>query len=109
MTIHYNKYSERDKRRALRRSPTEAEQILWEFLRKKQISGYRFRRQYGVDAYVIDFYCPEIKLAIELDGEVHFTESAIEYDRHRQEYLETFGITFLRFTNKDVFNQIEKV
>ena len=68
--------------------------------------GYKFRRQYSVDQYIIDFYCPELKLAIEVDGESHFTRAAREYDRQRQDHIEAFGIRFLRITNIDILENI---
>ena len=71
--------------------------------------GERFLRQYGVDQYVLDFYCPELKLAIEVDGDSHFMHGAEEQDKLRQEYIESFGIRFLRFTNEDVYTNIDGV
>ena len=71
--------------------------------------GYKFRRQYSVGAFVIDFYCPEVKLAIELDGESHESKRAREYDQERQRYLEQFDIHFLRFRDEQVFDRIESV
>jgi len=101
MTKHYNKRSEKQKRRILRKGMTFCEKILWIHLRRKQL-GVRFLRQYSVDQFVIDFYSPEIKFAIELDGDVHNNPIQKEYDAKRQEYLETFGITFLRLTNDEL-------
>jgi len=75
-------------------------------LSRRQMLGYKFRRQYGVDQYVIDFYCPELKLAIEVDGECHFTAPATEHDRKRQKYIETFGIRFLRVMSTDVLSNL---
>ena len=75
-------------------------------LSRRQMLGYKFRRQHSVDQYVIDFYCPQLKLAIEVDGECHFTEAGREYDRRRQEHIETFGIKFLRVMNSDVLSNI---
>jgi very-short-patch-repair endonuclease len=69
----------------------------------------RFRRQYSVDAYILDFYAPRSKLAIEVDGDSHFTAAAIQYDRERTTYLNRFGIEVLRFTNLDIANNIEGV
>ena len=80
---------------------TYCEKIMWIHLRRKQL-GYRFLRQYSVDQFVIDFYSPEIKFAIELDGSVHNSSEQKEYDVKRQEYLETFGITFIRVTNEEL-------
>jgi very-short-patch-repair endonuclease len=101
MTKHYNKTSEKQKRRLLRKGMTFCEKILWIHLRRKQL-GVRFLRQYSIDQFVIDFYSPEFKFAIELDGDVHNNPDQKEYDVKRQEYLETFGITFLRITNDEL-------
>lgn len=103
MTKHYNKTSEKQKRRLLRKGMTFCEKILWIHLRRKQL-GVRFLRQYSIDQFVIDFYSPEIKFAIELDGDVHNNPDQKEYDVKRQEYLETFGITFLRITNDELLS-----
>jgi very-short-patch-repair endonuclease len=90
----------RDAARALRRNSTEAEIILWSYLRGRMMLGYKFNRQRPVDHYIIDFYCTELKLAIEVDGEVH-NYQGID-DELRQTRLESFGIIFLRFTNDQV-------
>ena len=100
MTKHFNKKSEQEKRRHLRNNMTFCEKILWIHLRKKQL-GYRFLRQYSIDHYVIDFYCPKLKLAVELDGEVHEQPEQRRKDILRQRYLEKFEITFIRITNKE--------
>ncbi len=102
MTKHFNKTSEKEKRRTLRKDQTFCEKILWHYLRDRQLLGCKFRRQYSVDQFVIDFYSPEIKFAIELDGIVHDDPEQKAYDIKRQEYLETFGITFLRITNDEL-------
>ena len=113
MTKHYNKKSEQEKRRSLRKDMTYCEKIVWSNLRKRQL-GYRFLRQYSVDHFVIDFYCPEIKLAIEVDGESHNNPEQREYDIKRQKYLEEFNIKFVRIKDEDLlgnpneaFNKIE--
>jgi len=80
----------------------EAEVILWSQLKNRQISGIKFRRQYSVGGYVIDFYCAKNKLAIEIDGDSHYILNAPERDEKRQQWIEQFGIRFLRFTNDDV-------
>jgi len=108
-TIHFNRYADRDKRRYLRNNPTPAEKQLWQFLRNRKILGYKFRRQYGIDAYVVDFYCPKLKLAIEIDGRIHLLKAMKMADSERQEYIEQFEISFLRFTNHEVLNEIENV
>ncbi|MGD1046113.1 MAG: endonuclease domain-containing protein [Bacteroidota bacterium] len=106
MTIAYNKKSQTSRRRALRNSMPKAEVILWKELSRKKMHGYKFRRQYGVDQYVLDFYCPRLKLAIEVDGDSHFVLGSEEQDKVRQEYIESFGIHFLRFSNEDVCKNI---
>jgi very-short-patch-repair endonuclease len=107
MTKHYNKKSEQEKRRSLRNNTTYCEKIVWLHLRKKQL-GYRFLRQYSVDHFVIDFYCPELKLAVELDGDVHEIPEQKEYDIARQKYLEAFGIKFVRITNEEFLGNPNK-
>jgi len=101
MTKHYNKKSEQEKRRFLRNEMTYCEKIVWLHLRRNQL-GYRFLRQYSVDHYVIDFYCPRLKLAIEIDGDVHNQPDQKEYDAKREEYLKKFKITFARLTNEEL-------
>ncbi len=86
-----------------------AEIILWSKLKSNQIDGYKFRRQYGIGMYIVNFYCPATKLAIELDGESHFWEGAKQKDASRQKNIESFGIKFLRFSNTDVYENIQEV
>lgn len=102
MTKHFNKASEKVKHRTLRKDQTFCEKILWRYLRDRQLLECKFRRQYSIDHFVIDFYSPEIKFAIELDGDVHNNPDQKEYDTKRQEYLETFGINFLRIINDEL-------
>jgi len=108
LTQHFNQSRERAKRTALRRNATAAEQQLWQHLRRRQL-GNKFRRQYSVDAYVLDFYAPRAKLAIEVDGDSHFKPQALDYDDQRTVHLNRFGIEVLRFTNRDIFDNIEGV
>jgi len=86
-----------------------SEVILWSRLKDKGLGGYKFRRQFSIGKFVIDFYCPKLKLAIEIDGDSHFVKGADERDRERQTLIETFGITFLRFTNREIHENIEGV
>lgn len=109
MTRIFNRTEEKEKRRILRNNMTSAERLLWERLRKRQVKNKRFLRQFSVGKYVIDFYCPEIKLAIEVDGETHSSDEEIEYDQNRQTELEDFGISFLRITNEEIFGNIHNV
>ena len=71
--------------------------------------GKRFLRQYSVVEYILDFYCPRFKLAIEVDGNSHYTQDAQKHDKERQDYIETLGIHFLRFTNTDICENIDGV
>jgi len=102
MTKHYNKPELKQTRRDLRKQQTHCEKIVWTYLRNRQFLGYKFRRQYSVDHYVIDFYCPKLKLAIEIDGEYHEKPEQKIYDKERQSYLENFGITFVRIKNEEL-------
>ena len=109
MTQLYNRTSEKAKRQQLRRNMTKVEFIIWQKLKGKQLEGYKFRRQYGVGSFVVDFYCTELKKAIEIDGDSHFEEGAQDYDRERQAFIESVGIRFLRFTNDEVYGNLEGV
>ena len=72
-------------------------------LKGKQIEGKRWRRQFSIGYYILDFYCPEIKLAVELDGNEHYTVIGKFNDERREEYLKSLGITIIRFENKDIW------
>jgi very-short-patch-repair endonuclease len=109
MTKLLNKTTEKLKRQQLRRNMTKAEAIIWQKLRCKKIENCKFRNQYSVDRFVLDFYSPEIKLAIEIDGESHFQEGAAQYDHERQIFIESAGINFLRFTNNQVYENLNGV
>ena len=109
MTKLYNKTSELEKRRTLRNNPTPAETKFWAKLKGRQLENCRFRRQYSVGAFVVDFYLPELKLVIEIDGDSHFQPDAIEYDQKRQLFLESKGIYVVRFTNEQVYQQLDEV
>ena len=92
---------------ALRRSLTDAERHLWYFLRRRNLQGYRFRRQAPVGPFIIDFLCIEARLAIELDGSQH--ASARIYDEQRERMLAQRGIRVLRFWNNEVLQRTEAV
>ncbi|HUL44089.1 MAG TPA: endonuclease domain-containing protein [Bacteroidota bacterium] len=109
MTRIYNRHRDLEKRRRLRRNMPKAEAILWSKLRNRRMHGERFLRQYGVDQYVLDFYCPRLKLAIEVDGDSHCDPRAMQYDKRRQEHIESYGIHFLRFANHDVCGKLDGV
>jgi very-short-patch-repair endonuclease len=95
--------------RKLRNNMTLGEVILWQRLKRKQIRGYDFDRQRPIDRYIVDFYCKDLKLAIEIDGSSHDSEEAKVNDRIRQERLESLGVRFLRFSDRDVKQNIETV
>ncbi|MEH2324473.1 MAG: endonuclease domain-containing protein [Nostoc sp.] len=109
MTKLYNKNSEIDKRRHLRQNITKAEKMIWDKIRDRQLENCKFRRQYSVDKFVIDFYSSELKLAIEIHGESHFQEHAAEYNQAIQEFIESAGIKFIRFTNNHVYANLPAV
>jgi len=107
MTKHFNRKEIKPARRSLRRNAPKAENLIWLYIRKKQICGERFLRQYSVDHYVIDFYCPRLRLAVEADGPSHFSSiETIKYDEKRQKHLEGFGISFLRFKNEEIYQDL---
>lgn len=108
MTRLFNQHLHKQKRRQLRTAAPPAEQRLWQHLRGGQF-GMRFRRQYGIGRYVVDFYCPALKLAIEVDGDSHFQNDAPDYDRQRQAFIEAAGIRVLRFTNREVYEPLDDV
>ncbi len=90
-------------RTVLRRKMTPAEIALWQLLRNRQLDGVRFFRQYSIDNFILDFYCPQFKLAIELDGDYHFDEYQVERDKLRNEHLLNKNIRTLRFENFEIF------
>jgi len=109
MKYLFNDKTKKFLRQKLRRDSSKAEQILWQYLKSKKLFGYKFRRQFGIGPYVVDSYCPKIKLVVEVDGETHSTFDEIKYDKCRQKYIEFFGISFLRFTNTDVYKNMDGV
>ncbi|MFH0804074.1 MAG: endonuclease domain-containing protein [Candidatus Zambryskibacteria bacterium] len=108
MKLFHNILELRDRRKELRQSSTPQEKLLWERLRNRKL-GPRFRRQYSIGGYILDFYCPEKKLIIELDGEVHNTKEAKEYDEVRDKYFRELGYKVLRFWNSGIEQDMEKV
>ena len=90
----------------LRNSMTEAEELLWKELSNRQIFKEKFRRQHPLDIFILDFYCHKYRLAIEIDGDIHLEKDIKEYDEGRTHDLEKLGIRVLRFTNKEVTEDI---
>lgn len=109
MTQIFNRFKERAKRKQLRHQLPEAELILWSKLKHSQLDGFKFRRQASIGRYVVDFYCPTHQLVVELDGNSHFTDEAEVYDGIRNQYMESLGLTILRFTNKEVRENLSGV
>lgn len=107
MTEHFNRKEMQERQRQLRTDMTYCEKLIWMYLRKRQMKE-RFLRQYSVDNYVIDFYCSKLKLAVEIDGDVHNLQDQKEYDKSRQKYLETFGINFIRIKNEELLGNPNK-
>lgn len=108
MTEAFNRSSEKHLRRTLRNDMPNAERLLWSKLRGNQF-GVRFRRQYSVGPYVVDYYCAEFKLAIELDGPSHFELGEAKHDADRQRFVESFGIAVLRFRNDELYDFTDAV
>ena len=109
MSLIYNITKFKERRQELRQKQTEAEKALWKRLRNKGFFGVKFFRQFSVGAYVVDFYCPTYKLAIELDGGQHANEENKEYDDVRTEYLISMRIDVIRFWNNEVIQNMEGV
>lgn len=96
-------------RKELRNHSTSAEAVLWTYLKNKQLGGRKFRRQFSVGSFILDFYCPKEKLCVELDGAHHFTEEGLKNDNERTDFLNAQGIRVIRFENFEVFNSLEQV
>ena len=109
MTQFFNRKSETATRRRLRSEMPDAEFRLWQKLRSGQIAGARFRRQYSIGPYVVDFCSPRLKVVIEVDGDSHYQEGEQERDASRQHFIESFGFTVMRCTNDDVRHNLEGV
>ena len=105
----FNKSNSKKFRRRLRKNLTPAEATLWRYLKNKQLDERRFRRQFSVENYTLDFYCPAEKIAIELDGDYHFSEEGMIHDAARDQFLIGFGIKVIRFENEEIFANIEDV
>jgi very-short-patch-repair endonuclease len=93
--------------RGLRKEETNAENRLWDELRNRRLGGYKFRRQYGIGRYIVDFYCSDARLVVEVDGLIH--QKQIEQDKCREEEIVRRDIIVMRFTNNEIINDIETV
>ena len=93
----------------LRKNSTPAEKKLWQIVRNRNLNGRKFRRQHPIAKYVVDFYCHQSKLVIELDGEIHMDLEQMKYDNERNEFMVEIGLNVLRIKNEDLFDNEEKV
>ena len=105
----FNRRAQKPLRKKLRNSTTSAEAILWTWLQGRKLLGKKFRRQVGFGRYIVDFYCPECRLGVELDGAGHFSPTREQYEEERTKYLRTLGIELIRFENRAVHKNIELV
>ncbi len=95
--------------RNLRKNMTDAERRLWSKVRRKQLKAFQFYRQKNIGDFIVDFYCPAAKLIVEIDGGQHYSEENILKDEARDKFMSDLGFKVLRFSNSDVFNNIEGV
>ncbi|MCH7389221.1 endonuclease domain-containing protein [Acinetobacter dispersus] len=95
--------------RNLRSNMTDAEQLLWQRIRRKQILGLQFYRQKPILNFIVDFYCPAVNLVIECDGGQHYTETGLEADQNRDHALSELGLITLRFSNHQILTEIDAV
>jgi very-short-patch-repair endonuclease len=109
VTEFFNSPTEKQRRRELRANMPASELLQWSRLKGKQLENCKFRRQFSVGQFVIDFYSPEIKLAIEIDGDSHFEPGAEENDKIRQAFLESAGIRVIHFQNNDIWQDMDWV
>jgi very-short-patch-repair endonuclease len=105
----YNNPKKKDRRKELRNEGTAAEAVLWTYLQKRQLLGKKFRRQYSIGPYVVDFYCPECSLIVELDGARHFSILREDYEAERSRYLQKQNLQILRFENRILRENAESV
>ena len=108
MSQVFNKLEYKKRRQALRHNMPEPEQRMWKILRHEQL-GVKFRRQHGIGCYIVDFYCAELKLVIEIDGDSHFVEGAHIKDKIRSDFMSNLGIKTMRLNNQDVMNNLDGV
>ena len=95
--------------RDLRRAMTLPEVILWQQIRGRRLDGIRFRRQHPIGSYILDFYCEDARLAVEVDGESHSQAEAVEHDNRRTEWLNAHGISVVRIPARDVLSELAAV
>ena len=108
MTKIFNRRSISGYRNELRNSMTKSEVVLWKHISRNSL-GYKFRRQHGIGKYIVDFYCPKLKLAIEVDGITHNFERVFEKDVEKDRYLQSNGIIVRRYNSEKIFNDLQNV
>lgn len=109
MNYIFNKPTFKLRRRSLRKNQTDSERLLWSKLRNKQLLGHKFFRQYSIGPFIADFYCPKMRLAIELDGGQHSDDLIKEYDKKRTQYLDSKNIVVIRLWDNEVLQNIQGV
>ena len=109
MTEIFNKADQKEKRRDLRKKQTPEELIFWSHVKSRRLGGFKFRRQYSINEYIADFYCPELLLVVEIDGGHHYEEGNKQKDTLRTEYFIDLGLNVKRYTNIDVKNNLSGV
>ena len=105
----HNKPAWKERRKHLRNDGTAAEAVLWKALQQRQILGKKFRRQHGIGPYIVDFYCAESRLVLELDGAPHYSPVEDEYEERRTSYLQKLGLRIIRFENREIADNLDGV
>jgi len=95
--------------RQLRKDMTDAERLLWSRVRRKQLKGRQFYRQKIISNYIVDFYCPKAKLVVEIDGGQHYSDEGFKKDRIRDDYMKGYDLRVLRFSDREVFENLDGV
>ncbi|MFA6160498.1 MAG: endonuclease domain-containing protein [Parcubacteria group bacterium] len=109
MTKIYNKAKIKENRRLLRKVQTKEELIFWAQVKNRRFHDYKFRRQYSIGNYIADFYCPELKLVVEIDGGQHYEKENIKKDFERTKFFEDLGMKIKRYTNIEIKNNLSGV
>ena len=109
MTRIFNRKRQKPRRQQLRNNATSAERLLWRYLKGTQVAGVKFRRQHGIGPYIMDFFSHECMLAIEVDGATHSSPAENEHDRERERFIISNAIKTIRFSNDDVYANLESV
>ena len=95
--------------RELRANSTDAERLLWQKIRRKQLKDYQFYRQKNIGNFIVDFYCPSARIIVEIDGGQHYSDEGLRKDRDRDNFLASFGFAVLRFSDEEVLTNIDAV